>query len=236
MQDNHRRAGPFNRRRRGGRLAKLHRRWGQERKRRQRRRDRERWEFHWHRIQAGAQASMTRFIGFDEEAGADTHQIRRRGGEWSAPEVIDEELIEAQARHSPGWFESKARATAALASLRRAERQVVRRARPHVVRAPRTVPPVRPSRARGRNEHRPGHRRATASRGPPDDGDGDDPADGDGDVLAPGVARTFSRPRAGAQLAAFLTLPEWQCQQARHGHCPTCAHYFWRNGQERVIV
>ena len=171
MQDNHRRAGRFNRRRRGGRLAKLHRRWGQECKRRQRRQDRERWEFHWHRIQAGAQASTTRFTDFDEEAGAYTSRIRRRGGEWSPPEVVDEELIEAEARRSPSWFESKARATAVLAGLRRAERQAVRRARPHVVRASRTVPAVRPSRPQGRSERRPGHRRATTSRGPPADDD-----------------------------------------------------------------
>ncbi len=93
------------------------------------------------------------------------------GGEWSPPQVIDEELIEAQARRSPSWFESKARATAVLAGLRRSERQAVRRARPHVVRASRTVPAVRPSRPQGRSERRPGHRRATTSRGPPADDD-----------------------------------------------------------------
>jgi hypothetical protein len=182
-------------------------------------------------------ASTVRSIGLNPETGNHTCQVQRHGGPWSEPEVIQPEVIEAERRRNPRWRETERRAAAALRDLRRAER---------LLRGVRVVPSAR---LRGRYEHRPGHRRTTASRGPPDDGDGDEP-DGDGDVPAPGVARAFSRPRGGTlrhvsvapdafvgdmlpelytfaehrrrcghlspsgQLAAFLTLPEWQCQQA----------------------
>jgi hypothetical protein len=89
--------------------------------------------------------------------------------------VVTEGTIAARAQHSRTWPENQARARAALASLRRAERHVVRRARPRVVRAPRTV--ARPPRSRGRNERRPGHRPTIPSRGPP--GGDDDDLDGE---------------------------------------------------------
>jgi hypothetical protein len=69
-------------------------------------------------------------FGFDEGAGAYTHQIQRRGGDLSAPEVIDAEMIEAASRRSWSWDESKRRATAAVANLHSAWRRARLRAVP----------------------------------------------------------------------------------------------------------
>jgi hypothetical protein len=201
-------------------------------------------EFHWRRVQTGAQPSRTRFIDAGPEPGTHTVQTRHGVGEWSKPEVIDTRMIEAEHQRNPPSPETLRFARAALAALHRDWRRD-QRAR---MRSACTAL-LRPRGRRGRSEPRPGYRRPTTSRGPPDDGDGDDP-DGNSDALAPGVARAFPRPRAGTlrhvpvaldafvedtlpelytfaehrrryshlspsnQLAAFLTLPEWQCDQA----------------------
>lgn len=184
----------------------------------------------WQDLTSGrVQPSTVRSIDVDPETGNHTHQVRRHGGPWSAREMIEPEVIEAQARHSRSWPETARRARAALRGLRQAER---------LLRGLRVVPSPR---VRGRSEHRPGHRRTSASRGPPGAGDGDDP-DSDGDS-APGVARAgsgaalrhvsafdedalpelcafaahrrrYAHLSPSGQLAAFLTLPEWQCRQA----------------------
>jgi hypothetical protein len=122
-------------------------------------------EFHWRRVQAGAQPSRARFIDVGPEPGTHKVRTRHRDGEWSAPEAVTDQMIEAERQHSPSWAETERRARAALRGLRRAEQ---------LLRGLRVVPPPRPQ---GWNEHRPGHRPATGSRGPPsgDDGDLDEP-------------------------------------------------------------
>jgi hypothetical protein len=140
-------------------------------------------EFHRRRLETSP-VQPKRRLDYDADTGVYTHQVWSGEG-WSEPEALDDQMIEAERHHSPSWHETERRAIAALTGLRRAER---------LLRHMRVVPSARPN---GRYEHRPGCRRATASRGPPDDGDGGDP-DSDGDVLAPGVARAFplSRPVA----------------------------------------
>ncbi len=165
----------------------------------------------WNGLKSGEiQARRSRGIGYVSGVGF-THQVQRHGGPWSELEVIRPEVIEAERQRNPRWHATERRARAALRGLRRAER---------LLRGLRVVPSPR---ARGRNEHRPGHRRATASRGPPNDGD-DDPEPALGGPLARcrrGREYTFQAHHwrfghlaPADRLAAFLALAEWQRRQA----------------------
>jgi hypothetical protein len=160
----------------------------------------------YHDLRSGrVQPSTVRSIGVDRETGAWTHHVRRHGGEWSAPEVVTDQMIQA----NPPSPETERLARAALTALHRAWRQD-QRARMRVVGTALSL--SRSRRPGGRSEHRPGHRATPTSRGPPDDGDCD--PDGDGDVLAPGVARAFSRARGGTPRARAPPLLFWQSQTA----------------------
>jgi hypothetical protein len=61
-----------------------------------------------------------RIVGFDKVTRAFAVQTRRRGGEWSEPEVIQPEVIEAERRRNPPSPETERLVRAALAGLRRA--------------------------------------------------------------------------------------------------------------------
>jgi hypothetical protein len=66
-----------------------------------------------------------RIVGFDKETRGFAVQTRRRGGEWSEPEVIQPEVIEAEGRRNPRFHETERLVRAALTGLRQARLRAV---------------------------------------------------------------------------------------------------------------